>query len=493
MKEIYLKNKNLDELVLEPGTKYVFEDGEYSLSKTIFVDVPCEFEGHNAWIKGNHDHYGFLVRSSDVTIKDLKFANVIAAVEVDGWGKEIENILIENLYVDLLLTGIQVGSSRSNSTIRNVAIKNCFINLEGVSLWEQDELAGRLPLEIGACCGRQDSPELVTNCLLENLLVEGNTTKGANRGAFNLILAAETEMKMLQFNVKYGVNKIKNVIVKGNNFDLCWDSPINVTCALANNELSTIENIEICENTARFGIAGIYFFCGEPLIGTSLNHTIKGVKIHHNHLIRGVEDVGEPTRGIFMGAARVDYYPGTIINDCLIEDVEIYGNTIEGAGIVVAGCYNLPDLDATCNRNCINNISIHDNFIKNADTAFTFDGLSIEGRLYDWNFGYPRHDKKWGEEITDDTVETYHCEDNQIKNLICENNTIEGYRYRVKATGADLRGHGVAKNNKVSENIIFKNNKFGVGENHIHVADVVKEDFAHDAGGNKVSQEFFKK
>ncbi|MCD8068550.1 MAG: hypothetical protein LUE87_06645, partial [Lachnospiraceae bacterium] len=79
---------------------------------------------------------------------------------------------------------------------------------------------------------------------------------------------------------------------------------------------------------------------------------------------------------------------------------------------------------------------------------------------------------------------------NRIEDLTCENNKIDGYRYRVAAIGAECRGHGIASDNTVTKNIIFRNNQYGVGEDHVRVADYTYDDFSRDGGGNKVDKVF---
>lgn len=289
-------------------------------------------------------------------------------------------------------------------------------------------------------------------------------------------------------------NIFQNLVIRNNYVETCWDSPINIISEFYLCKGSRIEGILIEENELGFGIAGIYLFANAPTLCDSCDGgVIKNVVIRKNKLTRAVSDVGEPSRGLFITAGRADYYEGTNVRNSKIEVIEICDNVIDGAGINVAGAYALLDGRGETINNVVSDISIHDNIIKNADVAFTFDGTQIEGRRYDWNFGYPRHDKRWLEDLASDEVTTNITRDNRVEGLTCINNTVDGYCYRINASGANVRGHGIASGNQVVKDIVFRDNNFKVGENHVHVADFIGEDYAHDAGGNEVSKEFLKK
>ncbi|MCD8068551.1 MAG: hypothetical protein LUE87_06650, partial [Lachnospiraceae bacterium] len=158
---------------------------------------------------------------------------------------------------------------------------------------------------------------------------------------------------------------------------------------------AVIDGVEIAENYGGFGIAGIYLYGGETLWSNSDDCVVRNILIRDNHLKRAVEDVGEPTRGLFIASARVDYFENISIENSVMENLDIYGNTIDGAGIVIDGAYSMLDGNLVMRNNVIRNVNIHDNMILNADYAFIFTGAQMEGRRYDWNFGYPRHAKMW--------------------------------------------------------------------------------------------------
>ncbi len=461
--------------------------GEYTLTKTINIQKPCVFGGNGATLRGADTPTGIYIMSSGVTVRDLVMEGFKIAVDIDPQGQVLENVLIDNIQISLEDYGVMVGSSFSNGVARHIHIQNCVVT--GSDGWVEDELALSLAFNACAAKGRDISTDAIHNCLLEDVWFENNSVLGGIRVGFNLSGAYPSQAFKKHLDNPCCGNVMKGIHYIGNYVQESWDGAINVMCSAICNKDSILDGFEMAHNKLGFGITSLYFFANEGGRGYSSGGIIRNAVIRDNTLTRVIQDVGEPTRGLFIAAARTDYYPNTVIKGALMENVEICGNTLDGAGIVLCGAYALLDGEGgACEDNLLRNVSIHDNTIRNADYAFIFEAAQLEGRRYDWNFGYPRHEKKWADPIEDDSVVTTRLINNRIEDVLCENNTIEGFRYRVLASGADIRGHGAAQGNQVCKNIVMRNNHFGVGENHVRVADYIGEDFCQDLGGNKVDE-----
>ena len=484
--------RNLNELKLVAGETYELDGGVYTINKVLEITVPCTILGNGSVIDANGIDEGLRVSASHVHIEHLKIKKAVNAIFVDPKGGLVEDVVFDSVDVDLINSGYEVGSTASNGITRDVHIKNANVNVFGGDVWQENELAVIIPYNFTAAAGVNGVSE-VSNCVLENLTLESSRVNGPLRIGVNLMSGLPSKFNLAAAQVGYKNNRVSHIKFIGNHFDECWDGTFNTVSNFCNTENSIIEDVEFTNNWCGFGITALYMYACEPVFGSSKGGIYRNVLVKNNYFKRVVKDVGEPTRGIFFGAGRSDYYEGQDISEGLLENIEIVGNIFDGAGPVITAAYCLLDGTQNIHDNHVRNVHVHHNRICNADYAFTFDAVQVEGRRYDWNFGYPRHEKKWYDPITDDSIVTDKMENNTIEDLVCEENEIEGYRYRVVAGGANLRGHSSAKGNKVVKGVVFKNNRFGVGENHVRVADFIGEDFAHDEGGNEVSKEFLKK
>ncbi len=462
--------------------------GEHKLTKTLNMHFPLTIKGQDATIVGMHNgNYAFSMQSSDTCVCDLHLNNFILGAEIDALGGVVENVWVKNIVMHGGLNCVEVGSSVSNSTLRNIHIDSCTA-IVAHEEWEEETFTP-MALTYNICCARHKGGGVIENCLLEDVYVNNCKKLGQSRIAINFMSGMPAGTDMFKLDTAYENLVSRNINVTNNYIECCWDGAIAFLAKYVNNGSASIDGITVSGNHCYHGIAGLYIFGTEQIFGEANDARISNVVVSHNHFECGIEDVGEPVRGIFVSATRADPFTMTSIG-CSIENLEICHNTLDGSGIVLAGAYTMGDIPLVQTNNTVKNTNIHHNTITNADVAFQFDGVQMEGRMYDWNFGYPRHDKKWGEHYIDHSIQTSVLTDNRIENLTVTDNTIEGYRYRVVASGANGHGHGVCTGNKVCGEVVFENNHYGIGENHIHVADMITDDYVTDNGGNTVSMAF---
>ncbi len=466
--------------------------GENKLTKTINMHCPLTITGDKATIVGANqgDMFAFSMTASDTTVSNLAIRGFRYGVDIDAMGKLAENIKVVNVVMYEGVSLIDCGSSVSNSTLRGVFIEGCdaVVGSEQPEEYEYAEFS----LSYNFLCARYKGGGHIDNCLLENVHVNNCKKTGFSRTAITFMSAMPVGTNYTMTDMSYSNLVMKDIFITNNHLDTCWDCGMAVTGAFINTGAITIDGVTIDGNYCDHGIGAVLVVSGAHHFGNEGGSVIKNVKIRNNHLVKKVADVGEPVRGIWLMASRGDYYPGISSHDYSIDNVEISSNKLEGSGVVVTGAYAFLDGDQTHTNNVVSNVNIHDNQFLSVDCPFVFDGAEAEGRLHDWNFGCPPHTKDWGAPIVDDSLVTYKMTGNCVKNLTVVDNTIEGYRYRVTASGAWGHGHGICTDNKVVENIVFANNHFGVGENHIHVSDLRVDDFVTDGGGNSVSDVFKK-
>ncbi len=428
------------------------------------------------------------IHASNATVQNLTIEGFNFGIEIDGMGGCVENVLVRQVTMNGGLNTVEVGSTCSNSTLRNIRIEEC-ISQVAHEEWEEDAVA-LAALAYNISCGRYKQGGAIENCVLENVYVNKCRKVGQSRVGLNFVSGMPAGSDFTKQEASFNNLTSRNINITNNHFDLCWDGILNVVDSFLGVKNSSIDKVNITGNYGLQGIVAIYMYSGEPLYGTGGGGKITNVNISNNHFKVGIDDVGEPIRGIWICGTRADFVPGVVCNDCVIDGIDITSNKLEGSGIVLSGAYAMIDGDYTQCGNVVRNVNIKHNEILSADVPFQFEGCQIEGRIYDWNFGYPRHDKKWAEPITDDSTVTNVLTNNRAENITCTDNIIEGYRYRVKAIGATGHGHGIYTDNKVCGNIVFERNKFGTGENHVHVQGFVCDDFVRDNGGNEASKVF---
>lgn len=472
--------------------RLVLQNTEYDLSYTFRICNPLHILGNNAKIIGSQTTCGFEIHSGNVLIEDLSINGFTPVFRIDPLGKEIQGITLKGIEIEHVnVMGMEIGSTVSNGAIKNLHIDGC--TFRGVDLWQEDPNVMDVPINISAAFGDCDGD--VSNCLLESVEIKDCRFLGGLRGGINLGSGGDSLMKIMTLKTKYVGNIVRDITFANNFFEECWEASLCITHGYNQVEKSIIEDIKVVGNTCNHGIAGALIFAAFPCNGDILDGVVRKISISGNTFKRIIDDVGEPVRGIFVGAGRADgFMPIPLeVSNCITEDIDIYDNTFIGGGIVLCGGYGAQDAHVKIENNVLRRVNVHDNKIQNADYAFTFEAAQLEGRRYDWNFGYPRHDKEWYKPLESDDEVLFEMSGNSIEDLTCENNTIDGYRYRVLASGADIRGHGVAKNNTVCKNIIFRNNTFGVGEGHVRVHGYIGEDFCIDGGGNEVDMSLKKR
>lgn len=461
----------------------------YPLSKTLCLKTPKKLTGNGAVLHCRKQKYAIYVVSGDVTVQTLDIQNVQTAIVVDPMGARMENVHILDNVMHLEMEGgcvgnimgIEAGSSRSNAVMRNIHIAGNTIH--GSAGWEENELAINTPISVAAAVGRCGAT-LIENCLLEDVFVEGNRCFGGIRVAYNLMCATLTFSDMSLMDTQYRNCTVRRAHMLHNYAEECWDGIFNVVSGILAAESSVMEDLEIAHNSGGFGITSLYLYAGEPIVGTNHGAVLRRIDIHDNSFTHGDFDSGEPVRGFFIAAGRTDYYENTQAIGALMEQVRIYNNTLKGGGLVICGAYSLLDGIGLCEDNCVRDVHCFDNTFTCVDYAFILEGANAEGRRYDWNFGYPRHDHKWLDPLDNDDQILMWMRGNRLENVLIENNTVDGYRYRVLAAGADVRGHALASDNSVSKNIVMRNNTYLTGEAHVRVSDYIGEDWCKDGGGN---------
>lgn len=463
----------------------------YPLSKTLFLKTPKKLTGNGAVVRCRKQKYAIYVVSGDVTVQKLDIQNVQIAIVVDPMGAKMEHVHVLDNVIHLEMegdfegniVGVEFGSSRSNAVMRDIHIARNTIY--GSAGWEENELALNIPISVAAAVGRDNTP-LIENCLLEDVYIEGNRCFGGIRVAYNLICTTFTWADMGPTETRYRNCTVRRAHLNHNYAEECWDGIFNVICGFYASESPVMEDVEIAHNSGGFGITSLYMYAAEPLIGANSGAVLRRVDIHDNSFTHGDFDSGEPVRGFFLAGGRTDYYEHTHASGALMEQVRIHNNTLKGGGLVLCGAYSLLDGVGLCENNCMRDVHCYDNTFTCVDYAFILEGANAEGRRYDWNFGYPRHDHKWLDPLDNDDQLLMQMRGNRLENVLIENNTIDGYRYRVVAAGADVRGHALASDNSVSANIIMRNNTFLTGEAHVRVSDYIGEDWCRDGGGNSV-------
>ncbi len=164
MKQFSLGNYSLDDFAdfLNGKNCPYFDDikgneliitGTHILTKTINLNFPITITGKDTVIKGeNSDIFAFSVLSSDTTVQGLCIEGFKYGVEVDALGKCVENVRLQDITVTHALNGFEVGSSLSNSILRNIYIDSC-TSISIDAQWEEYEYAD-LSLGFILCCAR---------------------------------------------------------------------------------------------------------------------------------------------------------------------------------------------------------------------------------------------------------------------------------------------------------------------------------------------------
>lgn len=464
------------EIQLEPYGD--FEAGQHTLQ----ISCPVVIDGCGATIHSERSIV-FLITSSDVEVKNCYIDNAQTGIAIDPSGRKIENITIRgNRFSNYHSFSIYTGSTRSNGVLRHCVIEgNEFV---GKDFIEEESMAEfTCAISVNAANAKDGTP--VDNCVIEDLTIRKNNSHGGSRLAIHICTGACNFMDAPKIGLRHN-SVIRDVRILDNHFDGAWDATVNFSGGIIGEEDSSIENVEIAYNRICHGLWGIGVVGNEPLFGEVSHIYMRKFDIHHNVLIKQDVDVGEPVCAIGIICGRIDYYGGVKVHDSCNEGYRIHDNTITNAdnGIALWGASALLDGNDSELENCHNkNFEIFGNRIYATDTPFRFAAASLEGRLFDWNIGYPRRNKAWAELHGSNDITTCRCHNNSIDGVFCHDNYVKGYRYKYKIIGAEARGHGNVRGNAI-KNIKIGNNRFEDGEGHVLVADCVLADWAQDGGEN---------
>ncbi len=460
----------------------IIADGKYVLNEVLSIDKPLKITN----IDGVIDLQGmaFLrIASSNVYLEGLKFNGGLLAINVDGSGKEIENIYIERCsFKGYLSAGILTGSTISNSLIKNInIIDNEFES--GLMPGEDPIWGSATPISIFAALTMQ--PAKVSNAIVDGAYIKGNKLSGINRAGIAGMIGAD----LTQGNQGYFDNcHIRNLAIENNDIAGVGDTSLAVQTEFYNHTNCTIENVDFINNRIDVGIYGISVCAGCPMSGESHDVKAKNINIIGNELHS--RHPGEPDYAIFVSSAVL---VGDVskVYDSVLENVQVKDNTIIGfeRGIVLCGANGNVDSNAPsiASNNVLKNVLVDGNKIKDTNWCFVIAGAWLEGRRFDWNFSYYHDEKKWDEYIRDHRTKTVIAEKNRIEDLTVSNNICDGFRYFIAAAGAIGRGHAVMNDNEVVKNIEFKNNHITNGENHQIVNDYIFEDWI-TGEGNKLDE-----
>ncbi len=285
--------------------------GEHTLTKTLKLHFPLTVTGDNASINCDiGDNYAFSMQGSNTTIDNIHLHSVKYAVEIDAFGNCVHDVLVRGITMHGGLNCIEVGSSVSGSTLRDIHVEQCTA-IVAHEEWESETFAP-MALTYNICCVRHKGGDIIENCTLENFYINGCKKLGQSRAALNFMSGMPAGSDFAAVTNGYNNLVSRNINITNNHFETSWDSGLNIVDHFIYAGKSCIDGLTITGNYLEHGIAGIYMFASEPIFGTSHDAHISNVVIRNNHIVRTIEDVGEPTRGIWLSASRGDAFPGLV-------------------------------------------------------------------------------------------------------------------------------------------------------------------------------------
>lgn len=460
-------------------------DAVYELTaEGIEITRPLTITGRHATLCG-HGKAGFCILSGNVLLKDFTMQGFEVNVEIDGRDAIIEHIHLKNIrFTHLCGCAVQTGTTKSRGGIRDLLIENCrFENNDEQESGNVTAGYASIAMNAASCRDERDLEDVV----LEDVCVRDCVFRGSSRETVNVM--GGTCGGMFSGSIAHCKRTaMKNLKFLNNDFEGSYDATINVITGFMHNDGGSCDGLEIAGNRIVFGLWGIFVIAGEPVVNTVEEVHIKNIRIHDNHLVMRALGCGEPSCGIAVNGGRLDFYTA-VCRNCGVDGVHIFNNYIEGShrGISVDGGHSLLDGDPPSEvSGCyVQDILIEGNEMKDVGEPFRFFGTYMEGRRYDWKIGIPPADIEWQKPVEDHSRLTYAARGNLIKDLRCVNNSINGFSYMLRASGALARGHGLIKDNTVS-GLVFEGNEFTGGENHLQAADVLAEDWVRDEGGNHI-------
>ena len=464
-------------------TEICLEDnGIYDIEETLVFPGNISVYGNNARIRCHGDP-GLLITGSGVLVKDLTLLAEKTAVRIDSMGTAAEDISFENCRIlGYAVCGLWAGSSSDYGTCSNLSLQNC--EFQSADRPEDAEKHFPTAQDIILCAASAETD--VRNAELNRVNISGCRIMGASVCNIFMVpgICAKNGKAPDFNNCSISDVRIENCILHGS-----FDTALAAQANYINNNNCRTENVTVKNNDIEVGITGISATAGSPMQGECRDIVFRNF-ICEGNSVTGRPGAGEPQTAVCADGGLINYYSDVQCSGSRVENVYICGNTVRNVekGIMLRGAFAMIDADkeGVLKGNCVENIVISRNELRDVDVCFLFYGAYLEGRRFDWKWGRNHTEQKWLEHPADNSIPTMSAEGNYIRNLCCEKNHCRGFRYLLKAAGAAGRGHGCAKDNRMADGIIFQNNTAELGENHIHVADCILEDWVNDMGGNCV-------
>lgn len=457
------------------------ENAIYAMKKPLVIMHPVTIHGNDADLVCE-GATAILVASSGVLLHSMSISGGTVQVMVDALGQRISDIRFQDMIFLNYTTGIWVGSSVSNSSISELKVIGCkFI---------KDDESIHADSDITLTSATSKYGEDLQDNLLEHVEISGNFFSGCTRCnilgivALNMNAAGDSEPDFLRC-------LIRHIIIQGNQMSGAYDTAVAHMANYIRTRECQFDYVDVLDNKITYGITGISSTAASPMKGEARGVCARHIRYIGNVITEQEGGCGEPDTAIALDAAQLDYYSSSSYGS-LLEDIEIRDNVITGAtyGVRASAAHSMLDADPPCEMkdNVLSNLRITGNTLCRVDECFLFAGARIEGRRTDWNWGTEHKMQYWQKPIKDHHKVTMDVSGNIIKNVLCEHNRMDGYRYACRITGVIARGHGIFTGNRACENITFRNNIGKNGEDHIVIAHTWLEDWARDGGGNQVDE-----
>ncbi len=475
MSDIMLFSDLRGELILDKGRTY-------ELTETIELNKPVHINGQGATLY-IPAMVGLHITSSDVTVENLNIKQASTSIYIENKGGILDNITLRDCHFDgYRVAGIMGGASESDCLCKNITISGCSLQsaykekLEGICN----------DIFFAAAIAHKN----VGNAVLDGLNIQNCEIHGLS--TCNVFILPGISQS-LSVDISFTECAVKNIMIDKCSLTGANDTSIAIQANLINNIRCGAENVVVTNCAADVGITGISASSGSPLKGSCYGSYFRGFKCIGN-TIYGSSRVGEEMSAVNISAGEIDYYSDAQCYDSYIRDVEIRDNCIHDCerGINVHAAYSIIDAEEAgrLEGNFVENVVIENNHLKDVDTCFMLLGAWIDGRRLDWHLGNEKKTQFWLPRFEDHSKTSFVVKNNYIRSLRCEYNDCDGYKNCVLASGAYARGNSLMIGNRIDEDIVFQNNTFVNGEDHIKVADAILEDWVKDGGGNKVSEVF---